>query len=180
MKSFSRLLPTLLAALALTGCFSSTKTGKEANNPFTETSSYKGGKVSARVANKSIGDTKNNIEFPLAISEELEITSISAGSYLYGKGVGTISWEAKINNKSNKEVEANINICESSNTTTKAIARKEYYLTDCETLKIRYAPGGVSTNPLKFATTKPWTSINGSMARLCIKNVGCVERYISK
>ena len=131
-----------------------------------------------RVANKKIGDITKEIKFPLVISEGIEITRISADSFLYGEGTGTVSWKASISNKSQKEVQSEINVCSSGATTMKIVEINQYYLVECEPIKIKYNPSAVSTNPIQFATTTPWTSVGGNMARLCIRDVGCVEKYL--
>lgn len=180
MKASTSFISAALLAATLTGCFSNKANEKEADSLYNSISNYKGGEVSSRIAEKSIGDMEKNIEFPLSISKELEVRNISATAGLYGDGTGYVYWRASLANTSDKELASNINICDSKNSTMKVVSGSQYYLVDCETIKIRYAPNAVSRGELQFATTQPWTSINGSMARLCIKDVGCVERYISK
>ena len=180
MKAVVSLVSASILAAALTGCFDSKTDENKGDDLYSDVSSYKGGKVSSRVADKSIGDMKKNIEFPLKISKDLEVRNISADAGLYGDGTGYVYWKAKLANTSDKEVASTTNICDSKNAAMKVIAGSQYYLVDCESINIRYAPNAVSRGELQFAVTQPWTSINGSMARLCIKDVGCVERYISK
>ena len=178
MRSLA-LIPLLAGlGLTLTGCFGNKSSEDKPKDLYSSISDYKGGKVAARIADKNIGDMTKEMTFPLKASNEINITNVSAESFLYGDGTGTVNWKASLENTSEKEVEATINICDSSNATMKIDAPGHYYLVDCEPIQIRYAPKAVSRGEIQFATSRPWTSAKGSMARLCIKDVGCVERFI--
>lgn len=175
------LLATLasLGLLAIAGCNEKDSKDQE-DKLFNKTSSYKGGKVIERVADKTIGDMTKDIEFPLAISDNFEIIEVMPNVALYGDGSGSgyVNWTAKFKNKTDKEVASVINVCDSANATMKVVPSNQYYLVDCEQVRLRFGPNGQSTSSVQFASTQPWTSAKGSTARLCIKDVGCIDRLL--
>jgi hypothetical protein len=167
---------SLAITFSLLGCESDPK------SEMKESSTYKGGTVLERVANKTIGDMKKELELPLEITDQIEITEIKAKTSYKNQNQKTIQWQAKFNNKSDLEVVANINVCESDNATFKSEygANNHYYLVDCKNINLRYNPTAQTTNHITFAESYPWNNAQEKMGRLCIKDVGCTSRFIPK
>ena len=167
---------SIATAFSLLGCDSKPESSMKENN------SYKGGKVLERVANETIGDIKKDFELPLKLTDQIEITEIKTQTSYKNQNQKTVEWQAKFNNKSDQEVEIDLNVCKSDNAAFKSEygGKDHYYLVDCKTIDLRYNPGAQTTNYITFAESHPWNDAQGQMGRLCIKDVGCTSRFIPK
>ena len=166
---------SLAISFSLLGCNSNPESRMKENN------TYKGGSVLERVANKTIGDMKKDLELPIAITDQIEVTEIKAKTNYKNQNQKTVEWQAKLRNKSNQEVETSINLCESDNATFKSKygENDDYYLVECKNINLRFNPNSYH-NQITFAESYPWNNAQGQMGRLCIKDVGCTSRFIPK
>jgi len=174
MTKVSSLAVFFLATFLLVGCESSKK--EESGSPEFEYEEISNGTLQGkqRTPDVKIADSKKELKFPIKIGG-LEITRFS-NSVGYGENSRPITWKAHFNNSTDQAIQYEINICDSSNATVKAVNR--YYLVDCSVVQNRLGPDGY-TEGVEFAKTWAWKQDTESKSmKFCLKGMGCTTQFV--
>ena len=160
--------------------------GKSDNNKSSkyDSSTTTGSPISSNNGNQRVADlnlalSNKELKTPYNIGG-LTIKKMSAYRYFnpnYPSDNGTlkeIEWRVDIENKTNSEIQAVIDVCNSNSTAVGNTRLGHAYLADCNSINLRMNPKSISVNNT-FAKSKPWF-YRGDTLRICIQGKGCFEK----
>ena len=135
-----------------------------------------------RKASLNLALSKKTLKLPYKIGD-LTITNMTASRdfyYLPKNGTNKqISWKVDIENQTNSEISAVINVCDSYSTSVGNIRLGQAYLADCNPIELRMLPSSISRNKI-FAVSNAWF-YRGDTLQICIQGQGCYQQtFIDK
>ena len=153
--------------------------GSELNNSSSAQTSTNSNQ---RKANLNLALSKKTLKLPYKIGD-LTITKMSASrDFFYLPKNGTnkeITWKVDVENQTNSEISAVINICNSYSTAVGNIRLEQGYLADCNPIELRMLPSSILRNQ-KFAVSNAWF-YRGDTLQICIQGQGCFQQtFIDK
>ena len=155
--------------------------GSELNNSSSAQTSTNSNQ---RKANLNLALSKKTLKLPYKIGD-LTITKMSASRDFFSFNVpknGTnkeITWKVDIENQTNSEISAVINICDSYSTAVGNVRLEQGYLADCNPINLRMLPSSISRNN-NFAVSNAWF-YRGDTLQICIQGQGCYQQtFIDK
>ena len=155
-------------------------TGSDLNNSSSAQTTTNGNQ---RKANLNLALSKKTLKLPYKIGD-LTITKMSASRDFYFNAPknGTnkeIIWKVDVENQTNSEISAVINICDSYSTAVGNVRLEQGYLADCNPIELRMLPSSISRNN-KFAVSNAWF-YRGDTLQICIQGQGCYQQtFIDK